>query len=361
VLTRAEVLGYDHVIVAFSGGKDSLACLLYLLFDLCIPADRIELVHHDVDGREGSTLMDWPCTRAYCAAIAEAFDVKLYYSWKEGGFEREMLRKDSPTAPIWYETPEGLRSTGGRGEPNTRGRFPQVSPDLRVRWCSAYLKIDVCAAAIRGQKRFLGKRVLVVTGERAEESASRARYKTFEPHRADLRAIEELAQELPTDPAGQIGAAIGQNAKTLRRRSWASRRRGPTRHVDQWRPIHGWSEAQVWALIEKHRVNPHPAYRLGWGRVSCAACIFGSPAQWASLRAVNPAQFEAVAAHERRSGQTIQRKLNVLQLADKGQPYAMSPADVRAALSTRFDEPVLLDAGAWARPRGAFGDSCGPT
>jgi len=325
MLTRAEVLGYDHVIVAFSGGKDSLACLLYLLFELRIPADKIELYHHDVDGREGSTLMDWPCTRAYCAAVAKAFGVLLFYSWKEGGFEREMLRKDAPTAPIWYETPEGLRSTGGRGAPNTRGRFPQVSADLRVRWCSAYLKIDVCAAAIRNQERFARRRVLVVTGERAEESASRAKYQLFEPHRADLRD-------------GRV-----------------------PRHVDQWRPIHGWTERQVWDLIEAHRVNAHPAYRLGWGRVSCAACIFGSPNQWASLRAAHPAQFEAVAAHERQSGQTIQRKLSVIQLADRGRPYPMEPADLRAALATTFDEAVILAADTWTRPRGAFGESCGPT
>ena len=43
-----------------------------------------------------------------------------------------------------------------------------------VRWCSAYLKIDVGAAALRGQARFEGKRTLFVTGERAEESAARA-------------------------------------------------------------------------------------------------------------------------------------------------------------------------------------------
>ena len=52
---------YDHVIVAFSGGKDSVACLLHLL-DLGVPREKIELWHHDVDGREGSDLMDWPVT-----------------------------------------------------------------------------------------------------------------------------------------------------------------------------------------------------------------------------------------------------------------------------------------------------------
>lgn len=247
-----DLASYDVILVMLSGGKDSLACLLYLL-SLGVPREKLELWHHDVDGREGSSLMDWPSTRDYCRKVAEAFGVPLYFSWKVGGFEREMLRKDTATAPIAYETPSGLRTAGGEGKPNSRGKFPQVSTDLSVRWCSAYLKIDVAAAAIRGQDRFIGKRVLVVTGERAEESTARSRYQVFEPHRADLRNGVQRP-----------------------------------RVVDQWRAVHGWSEGQVWDIIRRYAVNPHPAYRLGWGRVSCAACIFGSPNQWASLRANQP-------------------------------------------------------------------------
>jgi len=322
--SEPDLDSYDVFIVAFSGGKDSLACLLHLL-ELGVPRSKIELMHHDVDGREGSRLMDWPCTRAYCRAVAQAFGVPVYFSWKVGGFEREMLRDGTPTAPTRFETPDGVREIGGRGDPDVRLQFPQVSPDLSVRWCSAYLKIDVCAAAIRNQPRFRGKRVLVVTGERAEESASRARYKPFERHRADLR-----------------------------------KGRRP-RHVDAWRPVHAWSERTVWAIIERWLVRAHPAYSIGWGRVSCAACIFGSPGQWASLRRVNPAQFAAVAAYEARFGKTIQRKLTVVQLADKGAPYPMDEADVRAALSEDFELSVFLTGATWRLPRGAFGDSCGPT
>lgn len=47
---------YSRIIVAFSGGKDSVACVLHLL-DLGM-RDQLELWHHDVDGREGGRLMD---------------------------------------------------------------------------------------------------------------------------------------------------------------------------------------------------------------------------------------------------------------------------------------------------------------
>lgn len=248
---------YDYVIVAFSGGKDSLALLL-LLLEIGFPPERIELWHHDVDGQEGSVLMDWPCTRAYCLAVAQAVGVPIYYSWKIGGYERELLKWNAPTAGYLFETPSGLQSGGGKHKKLGRRRqFPQKAADLSVRWCSAYVKIMVMDVAIRNQDRFIGRRTLVLTGERAEESSARANYEVFERHRTDLRDGQQ------------------------------------PRWVDHWRPVHAWPERRVWALIEKYRVNPHPAYRLGpWGRVSCAACIFGSPNQWAALRVVNRPQFD---------------------------------------------------------------------
>jgi hypothetical protein len=39
-------LDYDHVVVAFSGGKDSTAAFLHLL-ECNIPKSRIELWHHE--------------------------------------------------------------------------------------------------------------------------------------------------------------------------------------------------------------------------------------------------------------------------------------------------------------------------
>lgn len=324
--------GYSSYIVAFSGGKDSLACALHLI-DIGVPKDRIELWHHDVDGREGSELMDWPCTKDYCAKVAEALGLRLFYSWKVGGFEREMLRKNTPAAPTKFEAVPyrgadwvKVDQIGGKGPPNTRRLFPQVSPDLSVRWCSAYLKIDVGSSAIRNQERFEGARTVVVSGERAQESKARANYAVFEPDRSDNRQ-------------GRAG-----------------------RHVDRWRPVHKWTEEEVWALIKKYKVNPHPCYRIGWGRCSCSACIFGSPDQWASLRVLYPKQFQRIADYEQEFGKTIDRKYSVEEKAARGIPYVAiqaNPEAARSALSKTFTEPVIVSN--WQLPAGAFGDSSGPT
>lgn len=320
----ADLASYDEIIIAFSGGKDSLACVLHLL-ECGVPPDRLHLHHHLVDGREGSQLMDWPCTPGYCEALAKALGLRLTYSWRMGGFEREMLRNDAATAPTVIPLRDGsVRHIGGNGPKGTRMRFPQVSASLAVRWCSSAAKVDPFARWLCNDPAFVGQRTLVVTGERAQESASRACYAAFEPHRTDLRDGRTQA-----------------------------------RHVDHWRPIHRWSERDVWSIIERWRLMPHPAYYLGWGRCSCRCCIFGSKNQWATVRVIAPEQFKRIATYEESFGVTIHRKLSVTQLADLGEPYEIQQRWLDLANSHTFDAPVLMLE--WELPAGAYGESAGPT
>ena len=315
---------YDKILLAFSGGKDSLACLLHLL-DSGVDPDKIELWHHDIDGREGSKLMDWPCTRDYCNKVAEAFQMPIFFSWKKGGFEGEMLRENQRTAPIIFEDEnKDLVQVGGtRGKLSTRRRYPQVSADLSVRWCSAYLKIDVMTAAINNQKRFEGLKTLVVTGERGQESANRAKYAVLEDHKSDNRDGKRVI-----------------------------------RYVDHWRPILDWKEERVWEIIERYRIRVHPAYYLGWGRVSCAACIFGSANQFASLFLINPDQVNRVADYEEEFGVTIKRKDSIRELIAKGSPYPdMKEEDIEDALSETYTRSIIMND--WFQPAGAYGESCG--
>ena len=295
--------------------------------------------------------MDWPVTNGYCRAFARHFRVPLFFTWKEGGFEREMNRQDARTAPIHFEAPVGdprpggpveIKTTGGTGGTlSTRRAFPQVAADLSVRWCSAYLKIDNARTALRNQDRFAARRrtdadgartwdgvhvprTLFVSGERAEESAGRAGYARFEPDDADLRG--------------------GRHTR---------------RHIDRWRPVHGWTEAEVWGRLEEWHVEPHPAYRLGWSRCSCAACIFNGADEFATLRAIDPARFARLAAYETEFGRTMKRDRSLAELADAGAVLPVLPEHVEAALSTTFARPI--QAADWVRPVGAFRGGCGPS
>jgi len=335
---------YDKIIFAFSGGKDSIASFLHLLRNGA-QREKMELWHQNVDGK-GETFFDWEVTPAYCRAFAEAFNVPIYFSWKEGGFLKEMSREDAPTAQNFTETPSGeVLALPRRQTKGTRRRFPQVSPNLSVRWCSAYLKIDVFSSAIRNQERFNGKKTLVVTGERAEESLSkanfakyidgqlddkkakgRARYKSFEPHRADKR-----------------------QSKTK------------NRHIDHYRPIKDWPESQVWKIIQEYKVTVHPCYYLGWSRCSCKFCIFGNADQYTSAAMISPNKAQKIAEKENEYGCKIKRDgRSIQQYMAEGTPYQgiQNKKLVEVATSTTYDLPIFTEN--WKLPLGAYGESCGP-
>ena len=136
------------------------------------------------------------------------------------------------------------------------------------------------------------------------------------------------------------------------------------RHVDHWRPVHRLLEPGVWEMLRRHGIVPAPAYRLGWSRLSCLACIFGGSDQWASVRYLAPAWFEQIAAHEEGFGRTIQRHCSVRVLADRGRPYRAlvdQPELAQRAMQHVWDEPVSVCPKLWTLPAGAFGEGTGPS
>jgi len=319
---------YDKIILFFSGGEDSVMCYLQLL-ESGVSPDKIELHHHLIDGREGSILMDWPITESYCKAFGKAFGSEVFFSWRVGGFEREMLRDNDPTAAIMFEDENHnlVLAEGGLKNPplGKRHKFPQVTSDLSTRWCSSVLKIDVGDRLIKRQFRFSGDRkYLVATGERAEESAARAKYKEFETHKSFIDG------------------------------------KRTTRLIYHARIVKHASEKQVWDLMSKYNVNPHPAYHAGWGRTSCLTCIFGSANQWATIAKYMPEHFEKISNYEQQFETTIHRTLSVIEQADRGLAYNVEPEVYRLAMSKEYTEDIIVSGG-WDLPRGAFGDSSGPT
>ena len=51
--------------------------------------------------------------------------------------------------------------------------------------------------------------------------------------------------------------------------------------------------------------------------------------------------------------------LKAIEQADSGVPYQFEERWLKVALSREFNEPIFMDP--WIMPRGAFGESCGPT
>ena len=375
---------YDLIVVLLSGGKDSVACF-YKLLELGVPKEKIELWHHDIDGGHPSRRMDWRCTQNYVKALAEAEGVELRVSYRVNGFFGELYRIGASEPIEWIE-PDTQEVKQCKLSPNYlkcqklkeqateemeallkkygyRMKFPAKTADLSRRWCSAYLKICVADAVVSnldrlGELEKLGgkrlkfpakggthqgrwcsgslkaavqdsvtsslektradRKILIVSGERRGESAGRSKYNEMELHRT--------------------------NAEKRSHRT-----------VHQWRAVIDYSEKDIWEVLKRHKVNPHPCYRIGWNRCSCAMCIFSTPSLFAGIREIYPAEYEALKQDERILGFTLDNKKCLDDFVGKAEScvYWKDRAAVRAIQTGKFSarDVYVKD---WKYPAGAF-------
>jgi 3'-phosphoadenosine 5'-phosphosulfate sulfotransferase (PAPS reductase)/FAD synthetase len=306
------LLDYSPILVAFSGGKDSVAMVLHLL-ELGVDRNRIHLHHHDVDGRV-EKLFDWACTESYCIEFARVMRLKLFFSYRKGGIMREVLRNNEGLQDVYFQTEPGGEfkvAYAKKDNLNTRLKWPAVSASLATRWCSAAAKIDVLSTAICNNPNYSGH-IFVLTGERRQESTNRAKYNEVEYHR-----------------------------------TYSNKR-----HSYGIRPIIDWTEEQVWAIMKRWQIQPHPAYMLGWSRCSCQLCIFGSANLWATIEAISPEKVAAIEQYENDLNFTLYSKMNIREKIAKG--IAIKGLDLFwvAQATGIFTAPMIIND--WTLPAGAY-------
>ncbi|WP_374724223.1 phosphoadenosine phosphosulfate reductase domain-containing protein [Calidifontibacillus erzurumensis] len=276
---------YDHILISLSSGKDSMACLLYLM-EIGAPTEKMEICHQSVDGKEDThaELMDWGTVESYAEAVGDLFGIPVSFQWRARGFYGELMRKDSLSGDVYYLDNGKIHYLPTKnGKPNTRLKFPAMSSDLRVRWCSAYLKIDVFRRVLNNHPKYQGtvenpKKILVITGERREESYNRSKYNETEYH--------------PSHSQKRI--------------------------VHAWRPIIDWTEQMVWDIFERWKIRPYVAYYLGFNRTSCLGCIFSTPDLWAIVREIAPERFRRLVELEKELNHTIDIHISLEQKANMG-------------------------------------------
>ena len=376
---------YDLVAILLSGGKDSIACY-YKLLELGVPKERMEFWHHDIDGGNPERRMDWKCTQNYVRSFAEAEGVKLRLSWRVNGFFGELYRIGASEPVEWLDPDTGevrqcrlsrnylqcqeikekatedmeaeLKKLG------YRMKFPAKTGDLSRRWCSAYLKIMVADTVMSNLSRLQeleqlgGKRhkfpakggthqgrwcsgnlkaavqdsvtsnleqtkenvkILVVSGERRGESKGRSKYNEIEIHRTNAPAKAH-------------------------------------RIVHQWRPVIDYSERDIWEVLKRHNVNPHPCYRAGWNRCSCAMCIFSTPKLFAGIKEIYPEEFEALKRDEEILGFTLDNKCDLETFVGDAEScvYHGDFEALRSLITGEFTIDDVYVKGQWMYPAGAF-------
>ena len=376
---------YNLVAILLSGGKDSIACY-YKMLELGVPKEKMEFWHHDIDGGHPVRRMDWRCTQNYVKAFAEAEHVPLRLSWRVNGFFGELYRIGASEPVEWMEPDTGeikrcrlsqnyircqelKEKTVGQMEEELkrygfRMKFPAKTGDLSRRWCSAYLKIMVAGSVIAnldslGELEELGGKrhkfpakggthqgrwcsgnlkaavqdsvtsnleetrkdikILVVSGERRGESKGRSKYNEMEIHRTNA---EKKAHRI----------------------------------VHQWRPVIDYSEKDIWEVLKRHKVNPHPCYRVGWNRCSCAACIFSTPKLFAGFKELYPEEFELLKQDEEILGFTLDNKcdLETFIAGADSCVYWGDKAAIHSLVSGEFTVDDVYVKDDWLYPAGAF-------
>ena len=344
---------YDLVIVLISGGKDSIACY-YKLLELGVPKSKIEFWHHDIDGGHPSRTMDWRCTANYIRSFAEAEQIPLRVSWRKNGFFGELYRigaselieyVDPETGEI-YQCPPSKKYTECQklkvaaisemenklAEFGYRMKFPMKSGELSRRWCSAYLKIMVADTVLRNMnsvaanltKTRMDIKLLIVSGERRGESVGRSKYNEIEIHRTN---------------------AVSKHHRT----------------VHQWRPVIDYSEKDIWEVLKRHKVNPHPCYRAGWNRCSCAMCIFSTPQLFAGIRELYPKEYALLCQDEKVLGFTLDNHCDLETYIGSADScvYHGDKEAIQSLLTGEFPVESVYVKDKWKYPVGAFHGAAG--
>ena len=344
---------YDLVIVLISGGKDSIACY-YKLLELGVPKSKIEFWHHDIDGGHPSRTMDWRCTANYIRSFAEAEQIPLRVSWRKNGFFGELYRigaselieyVDPETGEI-YQCPPSKKYMECQklkvaaiseienklAEFGYRMKFPMKSGDLSRRWCSAYLKIMVADTVLRNMnsvaanltKTRMDIKLLIVSGERRGESVGRSKYNEIEIHRTN---------------------AVSKHHRT----------------VHQWRPVIDYSEKDIWEVLKRHKVNPHPCYRAGWNRCSCAMCIFSTPQLFAGIRELYPKEYALLCQDEKVLGFTLDNHCDLETYIGSADScvYHGDKEAIQSLLTGEFPVESVYVKDKWKYPVGAFHGAAG--
>ena len=344
---------YDLVIVLISGGKDSIACY-YKLLELGVPKSKIEFWHHDVDGGHPSRTMDWRCTANYIRSFAEAEQIPLRVSWRKNGFFGELYRIGASELIEWvdpetgeiYQCPPSKKymecqklkvaaiseMENKLAEFGYRMKFPMKSGDLSRRWCSAYLKIMVADTVLRNMNSVAANltktrkniKLLIVSGERRGESVGRSKYNEIEIHRTN---------------------AVSKHHRT----------------VHQWRPVIDYSEKDIWEVLKRHKVNPHPCYRAGWNRCSCAMCIFSTPQLFAGIRELYPKEYALLCQDEKVLGFTLDNHCDLETYIGSADScvYHGDKEAIQSLLTGEFPVESVYVKDKWKYPVGAFHGAAG--
>ncbi|RLU79987.1 phosphoadenosine phosphosulfate reductase [Streptomyces griseocarneus] len=225
---------------------------------ICRLAAKLRLLHRVVIVHADLGDVEWEGTRKLAEEQARRLGVRFEVVKAEGG---DLLART--VARFFKLKAKAEREAREQGLDPATAKVAPAWPSSSARWCTSDLKrgpVRKLMTRLVAELGDLGRpvRILNCLGQRAAESAPRAKLAAVEVDR----------------PAS--------NGK---------------RHVTTWRPIHGWTDAEVWKEIARSGLPYHEAYDWGMSRLSCSFCVLGCEADVvlaARLRPAKAAEYVAV-------------------------------------------------------------------
>lgn len=199
IVTEGVQTDYTSVIVSYSNGIDSTGALYWALQEFS--KDKIFLLYCD-------TGFEYP------------ENIKMFY--RTAAF--------LGIKPVLLQHPKGFL--------NLLLEERLKWPDMKNRWCTAYLKTGITDKWIRSHRDILGNKCLFISGERRDESKSRAKLPEIEYHSTTL---------------------------------WTKRKGDFTCHW--FRPCLDYEKGKMFEQGKELHLEPHFCYEY-LGRCSCMACMF---------------------------------------------------------------------------------------
>ncbi|WP_108934587.1 phosphoadenosine phosphosulfate reductase domain-containing protein [Streptomyces ardesiacus] len=262
----------DWVVLNSSGGKDSQAMVSYVVGR----AKALGMMHKVVVVHADLGDIEWGGTKALAEEQARLAGVRRFEVVKAKGADllgRVLIRFGKLKSKAEREAIEaGL-------DPATAKVAP-AWPSSSARWCTSDVKrgpVWTLFTRLAAELSHLGRpvRILNCMGQRAAESAPRAKLAEVEIDRS------------------------ASNGK---------------RHVTTWRPIHGWSDAEVWREIARSGLPYHPAYDWGMRRLSCSFCVLGCEADVVLAARLRPQKAHEYAAMEVKVGADFKHGLSMAEI-----------------------------------------------
>jgi 3'-phosphoadenosine 5'-phosphosulfate sulfotransferase (PAPS reductase)/FAD synthetase len=251
-----EIRDFETYIVAYSGGKDSTATLLWALDNL--PRERVRVIHNPAG------LADQPEVADYTTYIENELGVTVEQVC--AGDRLLPVIKSRKPRQDWEKAHTLFDMIRLRG----------MWPGARYRYCNVFLKQWPTALYLQECEN-----PILIVGQRADESKIRMGLPTFSKNGS--------SQSLPK-----------------------------RYHYSIYRPILTWSEREVWQFLRSRHILPNPVYNYQ-GRCGCWCCIMGKKHEVLNFCRLHPDIAQIAANLEQEIGHTWKERQSITNLLRQAQ------------------------------------------